>query len=402
MAPNVGLGTEGPIQRGWELWLASVLGVVLAGLFVAARLAQRVMKKTGLGLDDIMIVAALLSSVLLTLTECQAVVYGYGRHYATLPQDSRIRARKWFYGAHIIYKVVLMFTKLSVVCLYYRIFAVSTKSFRVLSHVVSAWIVTSGLVFTILTVFQCSPVRAFWDRSIPGYKCFKNEPWWISYATTQITTDFILLAMPIPSILRLSMGRAEKLGLCLVFGTGGFVTFASIYRATTIARSANDPDPTWGPIPATVWTVIESNTGIICACLPMLRGPFVRVFGPLLGSRRATTRRESYHLSRRSESSRKARVGSVHHSNIYESFSKFDRESQDKMFRDNTTPQHTKVSCNRRGSVSKTITDEITVVNGSPGDRLSQAISEGQDADTITSQSVNEERPTGKTTHFHI
>lgn len=119
-----------------------------------------------------------------------------------------------------MYKVVLMFNKISVVCLYYRIFAVSTKSFRIACHVMNAWIIASGLAFIIATAFQCTPVAAFWDRSIQEYKCFKNEPWWISYATIQITTDFMLLAMPIRQILLLSMGRAEKLGICLVFGTG--------------------------------------------------------------------------------------------------------------------------------------------------------------------------------------
>lgn len=119
-----------------------------------------------------------------------------------------------------MYKVVLLFNKISVVCLYYRIFAVSTKSFRVACHVMNTWIIASGLAFIIATVFQCTPVAAFWDRSIQGYKCFKNEPWWISYAVTQITTDFMLLAMPVRQILLLSMGRAEKVGICLVFGTG--------------------------------------------------------------------------------------------------------------------------------------------------------------------------------------
>lgn len=71
MAPNVGLGTQGPVQRGWGLWLTSVLGVVLAALFVAARLAQRFIKRSGLGWDDYMIIAALISSGLLSLTECQ-------------------------------------------------------------------------------------------------------------------------------------------------------------------------------------------------------------------------------------------------------------------------------------------------------------------------------------------
>ena len=71
MAPNIGLGSEGSIERGWGLWLTSVISVIIAGLFVGARLAQRFIKSSGLGMDDYMIVAALLSSVLLSVTECQ-------------------------------------------------------------------------------------------------------------------------------------------------------------------------------------------------------------------------------------------------------------------------------------------------------------------------------------------
>lgn len=73
MAPNVGLGTEGPVQRGWGLWLTSVLAVVIAALFVGARLVLRFIKRSGLGMDDYMIIAALLSSGLLSLTECQGM-----------------------------------------------------------------------------------------------------------------------------------------------------------------------------------------------------------------------------------------------------------------------------------------------------------------------------------------
>ena len=237
MAPNVGLGTDGPVQRGWGLWLTSVLAVVIAAVFVSARLLQRLIKRSGLGMDDYMIIAALISSGLLSLTECQgtlspatrsisfltcssAVVYGYGRHLNTLQPDTRMTARKWFYGANIVYKVVLMFNKISITCLYYRIFAVSSNSFRIACHFMNAWVVASSLAFIIATIFQCTPIAAFWDRSISGFRCFKNEPWWISYASTQISTDFALLLLPISEIMKLSMGRAEKLGICLVFGTG--------------------------------------------------------------------------------------------------------------------------------------------------------------------------------------
>lgn len=70
MAPNVGLGTQGPDQKGWDLWITSVVSVVLAAVFVGARLAQRKMKSE-VALDDYIIVAALVSSGLLSMTECQ-------------------------------------------------------------------------------------------------------------------------------------------------------------------------------------------------------------------------------------------------------------------------------------------------------------------------------------------
>ncbi|KAL6708725.1 hypothetical protein ACN47E_002421 [Coniothyrium glycines] len=387
MTPNVGLGSQGEIQRGWGLWLTSVLAVIIAGLFVIARIIQRCQKKSGLGTDDYMIIAALVFSVLLTLTECQAVVHGYGRRWATLPRGSRMVARKWFYGANVIYKVVLMFNKISVVCLYNRIFSVSNKTFRVCCHAMNAWILASGLAFIIATIFQCTPIAAFWDRSIVGFKCFKNEPWWISYATTQITTDLVLLAMPVPQILKLSMGRAEKFGLCLIFGTGAFVTFSSIFRATTIAASASDPDPTWGPIPATIWSVIEANIGIVCSCLPMLRGPFLRLFGPLLGARHNRTRRQSYQLSAQAHSTS---ITAHHKDDIYYSQDFQRSDSEQAIIEDDSTSAHKNDSRSRRGS-GIFVTNEFSVVTIEEK-RKSQARSEAYD----------EERHTAEDLHIHI
>lgn len=63
MAPNVGLGTEGPVQRGWPLYLWSVIMVIVAGLFVGARIAARVARKT-LGMDDYTIIASLVRPAL--------------------------------------------------------------------------------------------------------------------------------------------------------------------------------------------------------------------------------------------------------------------------------------------------------------------------------------------------
>ena len=41
------------------------------------------------------------------------------------------------------------------------------------------------------------------------------------------------------------------------------------------------------PLPATVWSVVEANTGIICACLPMIKSLVFTIF-PALSSRSRT------------------------------------------------------------------------------------------------------------------
>lgn len=185
-----------------------------------------------------------ISSVILSITEIEAVKHGYGRRYKELTPAQAVEARKWFYGAQVAYKFVLTFNKMSICHMIYRIFNVSSHRFRRTCHAVQAFIFVSGVAYIIGTFFQCTPVRAFWNKSIEHKWCFNQKPWWISYAALQILLDFVLLALPVRQVLKLQMSRLERFGLILVFCTGLFVTFTSIYRATTLAASATNPDPT--------------------------------------------------------------------------------------------------------------------------------------------------------------
>jgi hypothetical protein len=63
------------------------------------------------------------------------------------------------------------------------------------------------------------------------------------------------------------------------------VTLTSILRVTSVQNSLkNREDQTWSFIERGVWTLIESNLGIICACLPVLKQPLGRLFPRLFGS----------------------------------------------------------------------------------------------------------------------
>ncbi|EER28470.1 hypothetical protein CPC735_063430 [Coccidioides posadasii C735 delta SOWgp] len=169
----------------------------------------------------------------------------------------------------LIYKIVISLTKVAILLLYLRLFSVQ-KVFRWLCYALIALTVLSGIAYTPLTIWQCSPVQAFWDRSIP-HQCIGNQHWRLSYSVINIGTDFLILFLPIQRIFCLQLERRDKIALIFIFSLGAFVCIISVIRVTTIRRVGKRKDPLWNTFPLGLWSVVEVNTGIVCACMPMIR-----------------------------------------------------------------------------------------------------------------------------------
>ncbi|OJD13330.1 hypothetical protein AJ78_06208 [Emergomyces pasteurianus Ep9510] len=284
---SIGKSTPGHPNRGWDLWIVSTTMVIAASLFVCARLLGRYMSG-GIQIDDYTIFAALINSIFLSITENKAVAHGYGRHAYDLTEQEKILALKWFFAAQVLYKIVVTLAKMSILLLYVRTFYIE-RYFRRACTLLNIFIATHGTAFVLATIWQCEPVAGFWDKSIPGFRCVKTLPFWLSFSVINITTDVIILVLPVQEILRLNLRLEEKLALSLVFTLAAFVCVTSIVRATTLASSSSSDDITWSAIPATIWSVIECNTGIICACLPIIRQPLSIVF-PFLSTKSSNNR----------------------------------------------------------------------------------------------------------------
>ncbi|KAK4695002.1 hypothetical protein P7C71_g2665, partial [Lecanoromycetidae sp. Uapishka_2] len=286
---NDGKGTHSDPDQGWTLWIVSVVMVIFSGMFVLARLAIRLSKQM-LGADDYIIFVGL-----------------------------------WFYGAQITYKIAVALYKESILFLYLRIFL--DPKFRYMCYSLIVITGASSIAFVIVTIFQCTPVAAFWDKTIlkstPGSHCFDSEAFWFSYALINIFLDVIILLLPIREVLRLQLPWREKAGLVAVFSLGVFVCATSIIRTTTLASSSRSTDVTWGYIPPTVWSVVEANTGTICACLPMLKGPLSSLFPRVFGTNHESSSSfgkgsgNSYPLASRSKKSTRPDLGESQNSTDY-------------------------------------------------------------------------------------
>ncbi|KGO76974.1 hypothetical protein PITC_003950 [Penicillium italicum] len=280
---------DGIPDRGHELFITAIVMVLMAAIFVTIRLATRVHLKK-FGWDDIFIIIALAASVMTTTAINLAVKNGYGRGKSDMG-ESMHTAFMWFFVAQIPYKIALGFTKASISLLYLRIFI--TKSFqrvgKALLAVIAAWSIASVLV----TIFQCIPIEASWNHTIKAKRCVDKDSWWYAFAGINTITDILVAILPIAPVYHLKLSKRDRIGLCCVFVFGAFVCVTSIIRTVAVSQTSTGLDQSWDFIPRSIWTLVECNTGIICACLPMMRRPVGFVFPWLF---RGSSRNESERL----------------------------------------------------------------------------------------------------------
>ena len=107
---------------------------------------------------------------------------------------------------------------MSILLLYLRVFV--NTPFRQVMLIMLALVMAWGVSSTLLAIFQCRPIRRVYDISAAGY-CVSNTAVWYANGAFNIASDIMILLTPLPVISSLHLVRREKIGLLLVFTTGG-------------------------------------------------------------------------------------------------------------------------------------------------------------------------------------
>ncbi|KAI9677627.1 MAG: hypothetical protein M1817_006582 [Caeruleum heppii] len=269
--------------------IPSIIFAIVAPLFVAVRFWTRLSMAKGLGADDWTILTSMILSFSVSVLMLVACLFGFGRHARDIAPPDMVMTLRLFWFAQIFYKLNINLTKISILLLYLRIFI--QKNYRRACWVLIVIIGLFGLSSAVASVFQCTPIRRAYMRSVQG-KCINLTASWYANAAFSITMDLTLLILPMPVVWALRMPKRNKQGLMLVFALGGFVLVTSVLRMTTLDTSSKSPDPTWA-ITSSLWTVIEANVGIICACLPVLSRPLARVFPKVFSASTSNTHSSS-------------------------------------------------------------------------------------------------------------
>ncbi|KAJ4859624.1 hypothetical protein T069G_04612 [Trichoderma breve] len=256
-----------PNPRGESLAHLSIIFVSLAGFFVILRMVTRYFHTKAWGADDVLIVAALALACCMTAAYNGEAGNGFGLHSDQIDAHHKILAFK------ILYKITTCLTKMSLGMLYLRIFP--DRKFRM--AVISVMAVTAAytLAAVLMTIFACNPIEKSWNKPLPG-KCVNSISIWYSTSVLNIVTDMLIIGLPINEIRRLQLPLVKKLLLCALFSLGIFVIACTVIRMITVSPQTTASDQTYYQAVSNSWTFVETNVGIICACLPIVWVPLTR------------------------------------------------------------------------------------------------------------------------------
>lgn len=282
-----------PSESSGDATLA-VSGVViaLAVISVALRFYTRKFTRLGLGGDDwlilVAVIATLLTAVLL-LWGNSVDPDGLWVSENTNP-DYTYTAEDVFYlklsfASSILYFTIAGATKLGILLMYYRIFAVST-AFRYQLFLSVALVIGWWVGCTIATLTNCIPLEWSWNNSLadPRY-CFNYNIFWMASGACEIFLDVLILTLPISVVVRMRLSARRKVTVSIIFLLGGFTIVTGLIKVI-LGYPPNSRVPSYSN--TEVWTTVHAGLAIVCASLPIFR-PLVRLISQLSLISKAST-----------------------------------------------------------------------------------------------------------------
>ncbi|KAF2666809.1 hypothetical protein BT63DRAFT_415909 [Microthyrium microscopicum] len=282
--------SDHPIRRGWGITIATIVLWAITILVVAGRLWARLkIQKIG-GLDDLIIVIALIP-----LTGVAICVAGSGRayfdrHVWELTAEEGATSRKLVVAVDLLYMTSTTLTKISIL-LFYRRLASGTISnfFRWAVRLCIGFVASYYIAFTLALFLGCRPLDAFWNQLELDWRlthkegrdwtCFNESADLLTATSVSVLQDFITCLMPCILFWRLQLPFRQKVALAAVFAFGFFTSLTAVVRLYYIQMIFYQTyDVTWYTGLAFLWTTIEVHLGIICASAPALKIFFQRYF----------------------------------------------------------------------------------------------------------------------------
>lgn len=155
----------------------------------------------------------------------EGIQNGLGKHLHGADMLLAADAAKALYIFEDIFPACVATTKLSILCLYRRIFSTRNRAFAWAIYIVAGLQIGWAIAGFFTTVFQCSPVGAPWkvlEGTIAPTKvrCIKLVPALDGLASINTLLNSAVLILPMPMVWRLQMPLKQKGAVCGILVLG--------------------------------------------------------------------------------------------------------------------------------------------------------------------------------------
>lgn len=149
--------------------------------------------------------------------------------YVYTPED--IFYLKLAFVTSVLYFTISGATKLGILFMYHRIFAVS-RAFHYLTFIAGGLVVGWWVGCTVATLTNCIPLEWSWINSLadPRY-CFNYNIFWMASGACEIFLDVLILSLPIMVVVRMRLSLQQKLTVSGIFLLGGLYVFEPLSRS---------------------------------------------------------------------------------------------------------------------------------------------------------------------------
>ncbi|KAJ4352323.1 uncharacterized protein N0V89_007671 [Didymosphaeria variabile] len=273
---DIHLPLPGFIALDWSLMVVALIPILIR---VSMRARNRGLSTLASNIADGFVVLAWLSGcVLISINTWKN---NLRMKYLSAPPETLYYGVPEPLSGHLLYVswislffiyISLWSAKAAFLAFYYSIF--SSQGTRTQIGLAAACIFTAAtfLLHMFLIAFWCTPISLNWSPPPGEHLCSAvHSMSSVTVSTfTNITTDLVILSIPISTLLASKLNRTQRAGLAFVFLMGSVSILAALVRFICLKLVQSTPRAS---ITHTidVWALVEIVSSILAVCLPSLR-----------------------------------------------------------------------------------------------------------------------------------
>lgn len=150
---------------------------------------------------------------------------------------------QWLYASSIVYCPVAYFTKVVLLLMIARVFAVMEKVSRAI-HIFVLFLLICYIPVQVVKTAICVPIAAIWDPRIVGENCVDQRKVFIYDTLLAIVSDFVILFVPLLLTLRLRLGFWKKFKIVFLLGIGGCAVAVTTFKMYLVILFLDSTDVT--------------------------------------------------------------------------------------------------------------------------------------------------------------